>query len=79
LFLNGLAPSLAVHNSIQALFEPGIEPNVPTQAVMIVDCGYSFTHVVPYYNGKPVNKAVKRIDVAGKALTNHLKEMVSFR
>jgi hypothetical protein len=29
--------------------------------------------------GKRVRKAVKRIDVGGKLLTNHLKEIISYR
>ena len=46
---------------------------------LVVDTGYSFTHIVPYYRGKIVEKGVKRIDVGGKLLTNYLKEIVSYR
>ena len=46
---------------------------------LVVDTGYSFTHIVPYYKGKIVEKAVKRMDVGGKLLTNYLKEIVSYR
>lgn len=46
---------------------------------LVVDSGYSFTHIVPYYKGKLIPEAVKRIDVGGKLLTNHLKETVSYR
>lgn len=46
---------------------------------LVVDTGYSFTHIVPYYRGKMVEGAVKRIDVGGKLLTNYLKEIVSYR
>ena len=46
---------------------------------LVVDTGYSFTHIVPYYRGKIVEEAVKRIDVGGKLLTNYLKEIVSYR
>ena len=46
---------------------------------LVVDTGYSFTHIVPYYRGKIVENAVKRIDVGGKLLTNYLKEIVSYR
>ena len=46
---------------------------------LVVDTGYSFTHIVPYYRGKIVEGAVKRIDVGGKLLTNYLKEIVSYR
>ncbi len=40
-----------------------------------MDCGFSFTHIVPYVVGKRVRNAVKRMDVGGKLLTNHLKEI----
>ncbi len=46
---------------------------------IVVDTGYSFTHIVPYYRGKVVPKGIVRVDVGGKLLTNHLKEIVSYR
>ncbi|KAJ6476898.1 actin-related protein Arp6 [Mycena sanguinolenta] len=49
------------------------------ECMLIVDSGFSFTHVVPLMEGKVVWDAVKRLDVGGKLLTNQLKELVSFR
>lgn len=46
---------------------------------LVVDTGYSFTHIVPFVRGKRVKEAIKRIDVGGKLLTNHLKEIMSYR
>ena len=46
---------------------------------VVIDAGYSFTHIVPIYKGKMVLEGVLRIDVGGKLLTNHLKEIVSYR
>ena len=46
---------------------------------LVIDCGFSFTHIVPYILGKRVRNSVKRIDVGGKLLTNHLKEIISYR
>jgi len=46
---------------------------------LVIDCGFSFTHVVPFVHGRRVNDAVRRIDVGGKLLTNHLKEIISYR
>ena len=46
---------------------------------LVVDCGFSFTHVVPVFDGVVLNPGVRRIDLGGKALTNYLKELVSFR
>lgn len=53
-------------------------------ACLIVDSGFSFTHVAPYvhsdkYGYVKLKKGVRRIDVGGKALTNHLKEIISYR
>ncbi|KAI0344472.1 actin-related protein Arp6 [Trametopsis cervina] len=49
------------------------------ECMLVVDAGFSFTHVVPIMNGAIVWRAVKRIDVGGKLLTNQLKELVSYR
>lgn len=46
---------------------------------LVVDAGYSFTHIIPYVNGKQVKEGIRRIDVGGKALTNHLKDIISYR
>ncbi|CAI5721228.1 unnamed protein product [Hyaloperonospora brassicae] len=46
---------------------------------LVVDSGFSFTHVYPVINGRVYKPGVKRIDVGGKLLTNYLKEIVSFR
>lgn len=46
---------------------------------VVVDSGYSFTHIVPFYRGKMIIGSILRIDVGGKLLTNHLKEVVSYR
>ncbi|CDO69876.1 hypothetical protein BN946_scf184884.g35 [Trametes cinnabarina] len=56
------------------------QPGLPRpQCLLVIDSGFSFTHVVPIMNGAVVWSAVKRIDVGGKLLTNHLKEVISFR
>lgn len=46
---------------------------------LVVDVGYSFTHIVPFVCGKKLLKGIRRIDVGGKVLTNHLKELISYR
>jgi actin-related protein 6 len=45
----------------------------------IVDSGFSFTHILPFVNGKCIKKAAKRVNIGGKLLTNYLKEIVSYR
>ncbi|KAI0819238.1 actin-like protein Arp6 [Trametes gibbosa] len=66
--------SLVPHGLLLA--SPGL---LPPECLLVIDSGFSFTHVVPVLNGAVVWDAVKRIDVGGKLLTNHLKEIVSFR
>lgn len=46
---------------------------------LVVEMGYSFSHIIPYVKGQKVAEAVRRVDVGGKLLTNHLKEIVSYR
>ena len=46
---------------------------------LIVDSGYSFTHIVPMCKGRAVLEGITRIDVGGKLLTNQLKEVISYR
>ncbi|XP_037814811.1 actin-related protein 6 [Lucilia sericata] len=46
---------------------------------IVVDVGYSFTHIVPFIRGKRVTKGIRRVEVGGKVLTNHLKELISYR
>lgn len=46
---------------------------------MIVDSGYSYTHVVPYIDGLKYYKGIQRISVGGKFLTNYLRDVISYR
>ncbi|XP_063404961.1 actin-related protein 6-like [Mytilus trossulus] len=46
---------------------------------IVLDAGYSFTHIIPYCKGKKLAECTKRIDVGGKVMTNHLKEVISYR
>ncbi|KAK0187703.1 actin-like protein ARP6 [Armillaria mellea] len=49
------------------------------ECALVVDSGFSFTHAVPLLRGAPYLPAIRRLDVGGKLLTNHLKELLSFR
>ncbi|KAJ7065723.1 actin-related protein Arp6 [Mycena amicta] len=61
-----------------SLFQNDLGEATP-ECMLIVDSGFSFTHVVPLIEGIIVWDAVKRLDVGSKLLTNQLKELVSFR
>eukprot|EP00743_Colponemidia_sp_Colp-15_P007935 GILK01008594.1.p1 GENE.GILK01008594.1~~GILK01008594.1.p1 ORF type:complete len:418 (+),score=55.78 GILK01008594.1:54-1307(+) len=45
---------------------------------LVVDAGFSFTHVVPVWDNIPMNYAIKRLNVGGKLLTNYMKELISY-
>lgn len=49
------------------------------EVVLVVDSGFSFTHITPVINGVPQLEHVRRLDIGGKVLTNYLKETISFR
>jgi len=46
---------------------------------LVIDSGFSFTHVVPLYQNKAQRAGIRRVNVGGKLLTNFLKETVSYR
>ncbi|XP_020790846.1 actin-related protein 6 isoform X1 [Boleophthalmus pectinirostris] len=46
---------------------------------LVVDTGFSFTHIVPYCRSRKMKEGIRRINVGGKLLTNHLKEIISYR
>jgi actin-related protein 6 len=66
--LNAYHPSSSV--SLSAL---------PQECLLIIDTSYSDTTILPLYNGKLIQSAVRRLTVGGKLLTNYLKELASLR
>lgn len=46
---------------------------------LVIDLGYSFSHVVPIIKGQKELTAIRRVDIGGKLLTNHFKEIISYR
>lgn len=46
---------------------------------LVIDSGYSFTHIAPYYKGQIILEGIRRLNVGGKHMTNYLKEVVSYR
>lgn len=80
---HALAPSLNAYNDVQTLNgklpRPLDAPISPAEAVLLVDSGYSHTTVTPLVRGRPVQAAIRRLDVGGKLMTNYLKELASIR
>ncbi|XP_045790138.1 actin-related protein 6 [Trifolium pratense] len=68
--------------SLVHLYETSRRPDgllSKAQCSLVVDSGFSFTHASPVFQNFTLNYGVKRIDLGGKALTNYLKELISFR
>ncbi|XP_075228741.1 actin-related protein 6 isoform X2 [Lycorma delicatula] len=55
------------------------QKNPDSLCCMVIDAGYSFTHIAPYIKDKKYKLGIRRIDIGGKVLTNHLKEIISYR
>ena len=70
------APALA---AVAMAEQMGAIDDQPRPATLVVDAGYSATHVMPVFGATPINFATRRINVGGKLLTNHLKQVVSYR
>ncbi len=78
-----VGPSLQAYNDIHNLFgaspREGNKKAPPVECLLVIDSGFSHTTVTPLFNGRPVQQAIRRVDVGGKFLTNYLKELVSIR
>lgn len=55
------------------------DAGTPMECAMVVDAGYSHTIVTPLFQGRPLQTGVRRLEVGGKTLTNHMKDIVSTR
>ncbi|KAM3420990.1 hypothetical protein BST61_g1417 [Cercospora zeina] len=68
--LNAYAPSPLPHTSTSA-------HDVPWEGLLVVDSGHSHTTVTPLYYGRPLQQAIRRLDIGGKTLTAHLRSLLS--
>jgi len=50
-----------------------------TRCCCVIDSGFSLTHIVPTVDARAISKAIRRINIGGKLLTNLLKEILSYR
>jgi len=71
------ASVLALRSHTGGLLPPQGAP--PGSAAVVIDVGHAATTVTPMLNGIPINTAIRRVDFGGRALTNYLKELISFR
>lgn len=77
-YLRRPAPWFSAYEHEQEVVHGFRETKYPS-CCTVVDSGFSFTHIMPFIEGKCVKSAVKRVNVGGKLLTNYLKELVSYR
>ena len=75
--------SLNAYHDIQYLYgslprEPHVSA-LPAECLLVIDSGFSHSTITPLYKGKPIQQAIRRLDIGGKFLTNFLKELVSIR
>jgi actin-related protein 6 len=81
-------PALNAYNDVQAIFRQTPRPlerppetvvEYPAEVMLVVDSGYSHTTVTPVLQGRPLQQAVRRLDVGGKLMTNYLTRLLSVR
>lgn len=84
--LTGSGPSLNAYNDLHPVFEDAEAPkaqsslaNLPMECLLVIDSGYSYTTITPCFQGKPIQRAIRRLGLGGKHLTNLLKETISIR
>lgn len=52
---------------------------MPAECLLVIDAGHSCTTLTPLLSGRPLHTACRRLDIGGKVLTNHLKDLISSR
>ena len=58
---------------------PASNKLLPLECLLLIDSGFSHTTITPLYNGRQLQRAIRRIDIGGKHFTNLLKELFSLR
>ena len=78
-----VGPSLSAYQDIQYLYgalpREQRAPILPAECLLVIDSGFSHSTVTPLFEGKPIQQAIRRLDIGGKFMTNYLKELVSIR
>jgi len=78
------APILNAYNDIPHHFfksppRSTTEPLLPAEIILIIDSGYSHTTITPLLQGRPLQSAIRRLDIGGKLMTNYLTRLLSLR
>lgn len=83
-YLRYVGPALNAWNDIHTIFgdqsaQTSDSTATPVECLLVVDSGYSHTTITPVYMGRPLQRAIRRLELGGKHLTNYIKEIVSMR
>ncbi|KAL2262778.1 hypothetical protein VTK26DRAFT_72 [Humicola hyalothermophila] len=82
-YYRGIGPSFNAYQDIQAIFHtqrtPDTVVDIPAEVILLIDSGYSHTTVTPILQGRPLQQAIRRLDVGGKLMTNYLTRLLSVR
>ncbi|KAF2724978.1 actin-related protein, ARP6 class [Polychaeton citri CBS 116435] len=70
--LNAYAPSPFQPGSVQ-------QTGSPLACVLVVDAAHSYTTITPLIQGRAIQSAVRRLEIGGKTMTNHMKSIISMR
>jgi actin-related protein 6 len=76
--LGGFYPVVGAE-MIQVCAKKDLKGKIDPKFQFIIESGHSATYIVPFFDGEIVNYGIKKIDIGGRMLTNHLKERISFR
>lgn len=76
-------PSFNAYLDVQEILQSPRDENkvvqLPCDILLLIDSGYSCTTITPIYRGRPLQSAIRRLDIGGKLLTNHLTTLLSLR
>lgn len=45
----------------------------------MIESGHSATYIVPFFDGEPINYAIRRVDGGGKLMTKYLLNLITTR
>src|SRR5467141_3419340 len=79
-----IGPALNAWIDVHAIFgdqsaQTSDSAATPVECLLVVDSGYSHTTITPVYMGRPLQRAIRRLELGGKHLRNYIKEIVSMR
>ena len=73
------------YNDLHPVFEGQLQKpshdlsQLPMECLLVIDSGYSNTTITPVVNGRPLQRAIRRLEFGGKHITSLLKEVISVR